>query len=63
VRAQVDHDLTTVSCFDRLLGLIKKNLGRHKKQRSCWMFQALVGSLLSSLASLHVPGLSTFIMT
>jgi hypothetical protein len=28
VRAQVDHDLTTVSCFDRLLGLIK-NLGHH----------------------------------
>jgi hypothetical protein len=29
VRAQVDRDLTTVSCFDPLLGLIK-NLGRHK---------------------------------
>jgi hypothetical protein len=29
VRAQVDRDLTTVSCFDRLLGLIK-NLERHK---------------------------------
>jgi hypothetical protein len=29
VRAQVDRDLTTVSCFDRLLGLIK-NLGRHR---------------------------------
>jgi hypothetical protein len=28
VRAQVDRDLTTVSCFDRLLGLIK-NPGRH----------------------------------
>jgi hypothetical protein len=28
VRAQVDRDLTTVSCFDRLLGLIK-NQGRH----------------------------------
>jgi hypothetical protein len=28
VRAQVDHDLTTVSWVDRLLGLIK-NLGRH----------------------------------
>jgi hypothetical protein len=28
VRAQVDHDLTTVDYFDRLLGLIK-NLGRH----------------------------------
>jgi hypothetical protein len=28
VRAQVDRDLTTVSCFVRLLGLIK-NLGRH----------------------------------
>jgi hypothetical protein len=30
VRAQVDRGLTTVSCFDRLLGLIK-NLGRHSK--------------------------------
>jgi hypothetical protein len=28
VRAQVDHDLTIVDYFDRLLGLIK-NLGRH----------------------------------
>jgi hypothetical protein len=28
VRAQVDRDLTTISCFDRLLGSIK-NLGRH----------------------------------
>jgi hypothetical protein len=28
VRAQVDHDLTTVSRVDRRLGLIK-NLGRH----------------------------------
>jgi hypothetical protein len=28
VRAQVDHDLTTVDYFDRLLGLIK-NLGCH----------------------------------
>jgi hypothetical protein len=30
VRAQVDRGLTTVSCFDRLLRLIK-NLGRHNK--------------------------------
>jgi hypothetical protein len=28
VMAQVDHDLTTVKKFDRLLGLIK-NLGRY----------------------------------
>jgi hypothetical protein len=28
VMAQVDHDLTTVNCFDQQLGLIK-NLGRH----------------------------------
>jgi hypothetical protein len=28
VMAQVDHDLTTVNCFDQRLGLIK-NLGRH----------------------------------
>jgi hypothetical protein len=26
--AQVDHDLTTVNCFDQQLGLIK-NVGRH----------------------------------
>jgi hypothetical protein len=29
VTAQVDHDLTKVSKFDRRLGLIK-NMGRHK---------------------------------
>jgi hypothetical protein len=28
VMAQVDHDLTTLNCFDQRLGLIK-NLGRH----------------------------------
>jgi hypothetical protein len=33
VRAQVDRDLTTVSCFDRLVGLTK-NLGRHRAPRS-----------------------------
>jgi hypothetical protein len=30
VRAQVDHDLTTVDYFDQLLGLIK-NLGHHNR--------------------------------
>jgi hypothetical protein len=33
VRAQVDHDLTNVSCFDRLLGLIK-NPGCHSARQS-----------------------------
>jgi hypothetical protein len=33
VRAQVDHDLTTISRVDRRLGLIK-NLGRHSEARN-----------------------------
>jgi hypothetical protein len=30
--AQVDHDLTTVNCFDQQLRLIK-NLGRHNNRQ------------------------------
>jgi hypothetical protein len=38
--AQVDHELTTVNCFDQRLGLIK-NMGRHKmalNRIACFVF-------------------------
>jgi hypothetical protein len=55
VKAQVDRDLTTVSCFDRLLWLIK-NLGRHSQLRGVQAHDDHRQSLSSSSSVFSTSG-------